>query len=130
MHLEGGATYMNQLLVAIAELGGALKAISGIVVFGFLIWSMYFTGNYELTFFKGLLAFVALSIFVGFTSMVPFGTTFSPILFEWWWHDVSFWNFSTAAWVVTGISMAANVLILAAILLESRISSRSAGPST
>jgi hypothetical protein len=45
---------MNQLLAAIAGLGGALKAISGIVVFGFLIWSMYFTGSYELTFFKGV----------------------------------------------------------------------------
>lgn len=111
---------MNQLLVAIAGLGGALKAISGLVVFGFLIWSMYFTGNYELTFFKGALAFVALSIFTGFTSMVPFGTTFAPILFEWWWHDVRFWEFSTAAWVVTGVSMVANVLLLAAALLDSR----------
>jgi hypothetical protein len=111
---------MNQLLAAIAGLGGVLKAISGFVVFGFLIWSMYFTGSYELTFFKGILAFVVLSIFVGFTSMIPFGTTLAPILFEWWWHDVRFWEFSAAAWVVTGVSMIANILLLAAVLLESR----------
>jgi hypothetical protein len=111
---------VNQLLAVIAGLGGVLKAISGFAVFGFLIWSMYFTGSYELTFFKGILAFVALSVFVGFTSMVPFGTTFSPILFEWWWHDARFWEFSTAAWVVTGVSMVANILLLAAVLLESR----------
>lgn len=112
---------MNQLLGAIAGLGGALKAISGFVVFGFLVWSMYFTGNYELSFFEGVLAFVALSIFTGFTSMVPFGTTFAPIVFEWWWHDIPLWEFSTAAWIVTCISMVANILLMAAILLGSRV---------
>lgn len=111
---------MSQLLAGIAGLGGALKASSVLMVFGFLIWSMYFTGSYELTFFTGILAFVALSIFTGFTSMVPFGTTFAPILFEWWWHDVPFWGFSTAAWGITGISMVANVLLLSAALLESQ----------
>jgi hypothetical protein len=45
--------------------------------------------------------------------MIPFGTTFAPILFEWWWHDISFWDFTTPAWVVTGISMVANVLLVA-----------------
>ena len=48
--------------------------------------------------------------------MVPFGTTFSPILFEWWWHDVPFWRFSPAAWSVTGLSMIANLLILTVII--------------
>jgi len=111
---------MNQVLAAIAGLGAALKAVSGLVVFGFLIWSMYFTGSYELTVFKGVVAFVLLSLFTGFTSMIPFGTTFAPILFEWWWHDVPFWHFSTAAWATTGISMVANVLVLTAVLLEPR----------
>lgn len=108
---------MRQLLVG---LGGALKAISGIVVFGFLLWSMYFQGTYEFGFFKGLLAFFVLSIFSGFTAMIPFGTTFAPILFEWWWHNVPFWEFSNPAWIVTGISMVANALLLFGILAGSR----------
>jgi hypothetical protein len=70
---------------------------------------------------EGVIAFVMLSIFAGFTSMIPFGITFSPILFEWWWHDVPFWEFSTFAWAVTGISMIANALILAALVLASRV---------
>ena len=112
---------MNQLLTLLASLRSVLKAISGFSVFGFLIWSTYFTGTYELTLLKGIAAFVALSIFAGFTAMIPFGTTFAPILFEWWWHDVSFWNFSTSAWVITGISMAANALLIIALLLRSRL---------
>lgn len=98
--------------------GAIIKSVSGLIVFGFLIYSMYFTGYYELSVFKGILAFIALSIFVGFTSMIPFGTTFSPILFEWWWHDIPFWDFTTPAWIVTIISMVANVLILAGIGLS------------
>lgn len=121
---------MNRLLAVIASIGIVFKVISGIAVFSFLIWSMYFTGSYEPSFFKGVLAFIVLFIFTGFTSMVPFGTTFAPLLFEWWWHDVPFWNFSNAAWVITGISFAANLLILAAIPLESRANSRNASSLT
>ena len=108
---------MGQILVG---LGGILKAVSGLVVFGFLVWSMYFQGSYEFGIFKGIVAFFLLSLFSGFTSMFPFGTTFAPLLFEWWWHDVPFWHFSNAAWAVTAVSMAANVLLLIGILVESR----------
>lgn len=108
---------MGQVL---AGLGMALKAISGFVVFGFLVWSMYFQGSYEIGVLRGIVAFALLLIFSGVAAMIPFGTTFAPILFEWWWHDVPFWSFSTPAWVVTGVSMLANVLVLLAILAESR----------
>src|SRR5512132_226990 len=118
---------MDRLLSAIAMLGVELKVISGTVVFGFLVWILYFTGAYEFTLFKGVLAFVALSIFTGLLSRVPFGTTFTPMLFEWWWHNVPFRKFSTAAWAITGASMIANVLVLAAVLLEARANSRSPG---
>ena len=103
-----------------AGLGGVLKAISGFVVLGFLVWSMYFQGSYEFGVFKGIVAFFLLLLFSGFTSMLPFGTTFAPILFEWWWHDVPFWEFSNAAWAATAISMVANVLLLIGILAESK----------
>ena len=99
----------------IANLGLILKSIAGIAVFGFIVWSMYFDGDYELGFFRGVVAFIVVLVFVGFVSMFPFGTTFAPILFEWWWHDILFWDFSTAAWVVTSISLIANVLIVAGL---------------
>lgn len=111
---------MSNVADAVAGTGAILKSVSGLIVFGFLIYSLYFTGYYELTIFKGIIAFVALSIFIGFTSMIPFGTTFAPILFEWWWHDIVFWDFTTAAWVVTSISMAANVLLVIGIGLSQR----------
>lgn len=111
---------MSNVADAVGGTGAILKSVSGLIVFSFLIYSLYFTGYYELTMFKGILAFVVLSIFIGFTSMIPFGTTFSPILFEWWWHDISFWDFTAAAWVVTGISMAANILLVVGIGLFQR----------
>lgn len=111
---------MNRFADAIVNTGAILKAISGFIVFGFLIYSMYFTGHYELGIFKGVLAFVALSLFIGFTSMFPFGTTFAPILFEWWWHDIAFWDFTSPAWIVTSISMVANILIVAGIWLSQK----------
>lgn len=109
---------MSSVSEAVAGAGAILKSISGLIVFGFLIYSMYFTGHYELSIFKGILAFFVLSIFAGFASLIPFGTTFAPILFERWWHDISFWDFTTPAWIVTGISMVANVLLVAGIGLS------------
>ncbi len=109
---------MSNAAEAVAGTGAILKAVSGLIVFGFLMYSLYFTGYYELTFIKGILAFFALSIFIGFTSIIPFGATFSPILFEWWWHDIPFWDFTIGAWTVTGISMTANVLLVAGIGLS------------
>ena len=109
---------MSNISDAVVGTGAILKSVSGIVVFGFLIWSMYFTGHYELGIFKGILAFIVLSVFIGITSMIPFGTTFAPILFEWWWHDIPFWDFTTLAWIVTGISMAANLLLVTGIGLS------------
>ncbi|MCI1279629.1 MAG: hypothetical protein LKG23_11675 [Nitrospira sp.] len=109
---------MGSFSDAVAGTGAVLKSVSGLIVFGFLIYSMYFTGHYELTFLKGILAFIVLGIFVSFTSMIPFGTTFAPILFEWWWHNIPFWDFTTSAWVITGISMVANVLLVVGIGLS------------
>lgn len=111
---------MSKVADSVSNTGALLKSVSGLIVFGFLVYSLYFTGYYELTIFKGIMAFIVLSFFIGFTSMIPFGTTFSPILFEWWWHDIPFWGFTTEAWVVTGISMAANVILLAGIGLSQR----------
>ena len=103
---------------AVMGTGAILKSVTGLIVFGFLIYSMYFTGHYEFGIFKGIVAFIVLGIFAGFTSMIPFGTTFAPILFEWWWHDIPFWDFTTPAWVITGISIVANVLLVAGIGLS------------
>lgn len=111
---------MSNTSEAVAITGAILKSVSGFIVFAFLIYSLYFTGHYELTILRGILAFILLSFFIGFTSMIPFGATFSPILFEWWWHDIHFWNYSTAAWIATGISMIANIIFLIGIGFSQR----------
>jgi hypothetical protein len=95
--------------------GAILKNIAGLIVFIFLVYSLYFTGSFELTIFKGILGIVLLLIFCVTSSMIPFGITFAPIIFEWWFHDIPFWEFTTGAWVVTGISMTANILLIAGI---------------
>ncbi|OOZ74122.1 hypothetical protein BOW50_12535 [Solemya velum gill symbiont] len=106
---------MNHMAEATMGIGAILKYLSGFIVFGFLVYSLYFTGHYELTIFKGIIAFIVILFFIGLLSMIPFGTTFAPILFEWWWHDIQFWDFTTAAWVVTGISMLANILLISGL---------------
>jgi len=111
---------MNTTAQTISATGALLKSISGFAVFVFLIYSLYFTGNYELSIFRGILAFVALAFFIGFLSMIPFGTTFAPILFEWWWHQIPFWDFSTAAWIVTAVSMVANILRVIGLMVSQR----------
>ena len=109
---------MSNISDAVFGTGAILKAVSGIIIFVFLIYSMYFTGSYELTLLKGIVAFILLSLFSSVLTMIPFGTTFAPILFEWWWHDVPFWDFSTPAWIVTGVALVANVILLAGIGLS------------
>ena len=109
---------MSNISETISSIGMLLKSLSGLVVFGFLVYSMYFMGHYDLGVIKGVLAFIFLLLFTGFVAMIPFGTTFAPILFEWWWHDIPFWDFSTGAWAVTTVSMVANCIIAAGILLS------------
>jgi len=111
---------MSNVGKVVVSTGAKLKSVSGLLVFGFLIYSLYFTGQHELTIFTGVLAFVILSIFSGLILMIPFGAALTPILFEWWWHDISFWDFTTVAWVVTAISLVPNVLFVAGIRLAQR----------
>lgn len=99
-----------------SPMAAVLKLAANIAVSIFLIWSVYFATSTDLGFWRGIIAFIGLVMFVGFVGMIPFGTTFAPILFEWWWHDVPFWEFSAAAWAVTSFSMLANVVALIAIV--------------
>jgi hypothetical protein len=100
------------LFQGIAAIAALLKLASNFAVFFFLVWSMYFVTNPHFGIVRGIVAFVVLGLFSGFVGMFPFGTTFAPILFEWWWHDVPFGKISTAAWTVTAFSMLANILIV------------------
>jgi hypothetical protein len=106
----------NQFASGLAGTGVAVKLAANLAVFIFLVWSMYFVGDADFGLVRGVIAFFLLSFFTGFVGMIPFGTTFAPIIFEWWWHDVPFWEFSTAAWSVTGFSMLANVIALMGLL--------------
>jgi hypothetical protein len=96
-------------VVALLGFSMVTKHLSSIAIFIFLCWSLFFTGDYSLGIFGGFIAFILMIFFVGFVQMFPFGTTLTPLLFEWWWHDRPFLDFSTPAWVLSGISMAANI---------------------
>ena len=113
-----GAQEMNRISDAVAGIGVLVKSASGIIVFAFLIQSMYFTGDYDLGLLNGTLAFFGLCLFIGLTAIIPLGSTLAPLLFEWGWHDIPLWEFTTAAWIVTGISMFANVLFFVGIGLS------------
>ena len=65
-----------------------------------------------MTLLRGIIVFIFSSMFIGFVFGIPFGATFAPILFEWWLLDVPLDSISTFAWVVTGISLVANLLIV------------------
>jgi hypothetical protein len=91
-----------------ANLGMILKVLCSNLAFFFMIYSLYFTGDYELSFLKGIGCFFLLAIFCYFLAIIPFGHSLSPILFEWWWHDIPFWEFSKLAW---GLSIANFVCI-------------------
>ena len=94
------------------NIGVILKSISGIAIYVFLIWTTYFSGYYELSFFRGIIIFIIIGTFLGFVSYIPFGITFAPVIFEWWILDVPLSSISNFAWAVTGISLVANLLIV------------------
>jgi hypothetical protein len=100
---------------AIGAIAASLKLAANTAVFVFLIWSTFFATTTNFGLWRGILAFVALTMFLGLVGMVPFGTTFAPLLFEWWWHDVPLWKFSAGAWSVTAFSIVANILVLITI---------------
>jgi hypothetical protein len=94
------------------NIGLIFKSISGIAVFVFLIWTTYFSGYFELSFLRGIIIFIIIAMFLGFLSGIPFGITFAPVIFEWWIFEAPLSGISTFAWVVTGISLIANLLII------------------
>ena len=96
-------------IVALLGISMVTKHLCSFATFIFLCWSLFFTGDYSLGFFGGLIAFILMIFFVAFVQLFPFGTTLTPLLFEWWWHDRPFLDFSAPAWILAGISMAANI---------------------
>jgi hypothetical protein len=73
------------VMQAISAIAAVLKLAANTAVFIFLIWSTHFATAASFGVWRGILAFVALTMFAGLVGMFPFGTTFAPILFEWWW---------------------------------------------
>ena len=98
-------TWLSSLL----NISITAKHLCSFAIFIFICWSTYFTGDYNLGIFKGIVAFFVIMLFMGFVQVFPFGTTLMPLLFEWWWHDTELFDFSPAAWILSGISMAANI---------------------
>ena len=56
----------------IAVFSSIINNLVSVAVFIFLIWSMYFTGDYQLGVLRGILAFVLILLFVGIASRIPF----------------------------------------------------------
>ncbi|MGI0014418.1 MAG: hypothetical protein ACREBU_13390 [Nitrososphaera sp.] len=82
-----------------------MKAINGLLITTFMIWSIFFYEDVDLGFFRGLLVlFLSLfsfGIIYFLISSIPFVGLFStpliPLLFEWWDHDLWFGEFTAFA---------------------------------
>ena len=92
-----------------------LKLLCSNLAFFFMVYSMYFTGDYDLNVWKGIGCLFILAFFCWIVSMIPFGHSLSPILFEWWWHDIPFWEFTTPAWVISIANLVCIVIVFAGV---------------
>lgn len=104
----------------IALIGLQLRNLTLTLSFIFLVYSLYFTGDYEFSILKGIVAFILIVLFVWVSNSIPFGASLSPILFEWWWHDIPFWEFSTLAISISIANLVALSIFFGGIFLESR----------
>tara|TARA_B110000902_G_C13788588_1_gene391160 strand:- start:79 stop:456 length:378 start_codon:yes stop_codon:yes gene_type:complete len=95
----------------IAITGAKLNNIAEYLVLAFLIYSTYFTGYKDLAIFQGIIMLVTIGAIYLYHGVIPFGLILTPILFEWLWLDILFWNFSSLAWAVTGIAVIANIVL-------------------
>jgi hypothetical protein len=93
----------------IAITGAKLNNIAEYLVLAFLIYSTYFTGYKDLAIFQGIIMLVTIGAIYLYIGVIPFGLILTPILFEWLWLDIPFWNFSSLAWAVTGIAVIATL---------------------
>ena len=69
---------------------------------------------------KGIAGFILLVAFICFTNFIPFGYSLSPILFEWWWLDIPFWEFTTPAIAISIANLVGLVVYLGGSFLEAR----------
>jgi|TARA_B110000211_G_C13893794_1_gene470785 hypothetical protein len=95
----------------IAITGAKLNNIAEYLVLAFLIYSAYFTGYKDFTIFQGIIMLVTIGAIYLYIGVIPFGLILTPVLFEWLWLDIPFWNFSSLAWAVTGIVVTANIVL-------------------
>lgn len=97
-----------------------LRVLTLNLAFFFMVYSLYFTGDYELTILKGIGCFICLAAFCFIVGLIPFGHSFSPMLFEWWWHDIPFWEFTTPAWAISIANLVAILAIFAGAYFDSK----------
>ena len=102
----------------IAIAGAKLNNIAEYLVLAFLIYTAYFAGYKELTILQGIMMLVFIGTIYMYVGVIPFGLILTPILFEWLWLDISFWDFSLLAYAVTGITVIANTVLLVGSLLH------------
>ena len=93
------------------ELWRASNMFGSLFLTHILNLSTYFTGYKDLAIFQGIIMLVTIGAIYLYHGVIPFGLILTPILFEWLWLDIPFWNFSSLAWAVTGIVVTANIVL-------------------
>lgn len=95
---------------------GAMIAnqILPIIIFIYLVWSMFFMFPMEIGFGGAVLYFIALGFFCWFVMMIPLiGMSLLPVLFDWMWHDIPINEIGTIPWTLTAIALIINIIFFA-----------------
>jgi uncharacterized membrane protein YbaN (DUF454 family) len=101
-------------------LGGVGSVLSTFVTSIFMIYSAFFFGDSPDGFLNVIITLAGLLFFTWIVYTIPFISLASPILFEWWWHDIPFWEFTDYAMYATYISIGSVLLVLVGSILSSK----------
>lgn len=108
-----------------------LKALNGLLITTFLIWSIFFYEDVDLGFVRGLLVLIlslfSFGIIYFLIAIIPFIGLFStpllPLLFEWWDHDLWFGEFTAFATYLAMFLFVSEAFIWFVVFREERKSS-------
>ena len=109
---------MHLLGERILIIGAKLTNYAEYLVLFFLIYSTYFTEYKDFTNYQDLMMLVVIGVMYLIVGAIPFGMILTPILFEWLFLDIPFWDFSMFAWAVTFTITATNVMVWVGALLQ------------
>ncbi|MFM9912737.1 MAG: hypothetical protein ACKVN9_04310 [Methylophilaceae bacterium] len=105
----------------LTEFASLLKAIATILVVAFMLWTVFSTDTFHLTFFSviGTVFVIALVSFLSFR-MPFFGFSALPVLFEYCWGNAGFLETSKIAWAISIFSLVTELLLFYAFEREQK----------